>query len=211
MQPYTAQEIIDLTNEYRKANNLPLLKVDKALMVAAQQRADDMATTNSFSHTVNGNAKGFTSFIDKSGYKRQYAGENLAKGFNSAAEVLDALKKSPTHNANLIKQNYQDTGVAVVRGTGEDASKYYVIQLFGNQVPSKTVIPPTSITLKAPISTITPLSRTSPLYPTPTGAPVPLQNKISVTAPAPIQKQYQSPAILPMLQQYFSTFNKKNI
>lgn len=140
MPPYTAQEIIDLTNQYRQANKLPLLKVNATLMKAAQERVNDLAKTANWSHQTTG--LNYYQLMDKSGYKRQYAGENLAKGFNTATAAMDALKKSPTHNANLIKSNYQDTGVAISKGAD---GKYYAVQFFGNQLSTTNpTITPTS-------------------------------------------------------------------
>ena len=61
-------------------------------------------------------------FIKNAGYTYIYAGENLARGFDSSQEVVSAWMASPEHRANLLSGNYKDVGFAVVSGklTGED-------------------------------------------------------------------------------------------
>lgn len=159
MPPYTPQEIIDQTNEYRHQLGLPSLIINKELMAAAQARADDMARTGNFSHKV-ATTSPLTShvgFINQARYGGSpdgwnYAGENLARGFATAQDAMNSLKKSPTHNANLTGKNFRDTGVAIVKGTQDGQPSYYVVQLFGNQVqkaPTTKPLPKTVPQAKA--------------------------------------------------------------
>ena len=61
-------------------------------------------------------------FIKNTGYNYIYAGENLARGFNSASDVINAWMNSPEHRQNVLSPNYQNVGFAVATGTlsGED-------------------------------------------------------------------------------------------
>lgn len=130
----TPAEILQLTNEYRAKQGLPPLKLNPQLMQAAQNRAQDMVTTGSFSHTVATTSPGVDnwSFIKKSGYGYQAAGENLARNFDNANDTFQGWVNSPSHKANLVK-DYQDTGIGIAY---DKSNKPYVVQFFGT--PLKT-------------------------------------------------------------------------
>jgi hypothetical protein len=71
-------------------------------------------------------------FIRAEGYNYVYAGENLAKGFQTAEGVHEAWMASPTHAANIMSGNYKDIGVAVVQGVLLGKQTTLVVQMFGN-------------------------------------------------------------------------------
>lgn len=100
----TTTQMIPLTNFDR----LKPLKENLLLMKAAQNRAQFFCD-EPFSHT----AEGLTpwSFFNAVGYKYQYAGENLAKGYATPIDAEIAFMNSPTHKANIVKPVYTDIGV----------------------------------------------------------------------------------------------------
>ena len=108
------------------------MKVNKQLMAAATERAKDMAKTGVFSHDVATTTPGVTrdSFIRNAGYPMIQSGENLATLFDDPRSMLDAWKKSPGHNANLVK-NYDEVGVALVPVTYKGRKTQFVVQFFG--------------------------------------------------------------------------------
>lgn len=71
-------------------------------------------------------------FMEETGYTWVYAGENLAKGFTSSQEVLDAWKESTAHKENLLNPNYTETGVAVIPGKIKDKRLVLVVQFFAS-------------------------------------------------------------------------------
>lgn len=117
----TSEQLLSITNEKRQQNNLAPLNINSALNTAAEKKAEDMFVKNYWAHI---SPTGTTPwiFIKESGYNYVYAGENLAKGFNSAQEAIDAWMESPTHRENELSPNYQDVGFAVKTGkiNGED-------------------------------------------------------------------------------------------
>lgn len=142
MIPYTPVDIIDQTNRYRVEQGLPAMQTDPALMKAAQLRAQDMAKTQSFSHTVATTTPNVDnwSFFKKAGYPFQHAGENLAVDFTTATDTMKAWQNSPTHKKNLVDPNYSDIGVAVVPGVYQGRQTYYVVQFFGKKGAKPRVV-----------------------------------------------------------------------
>ena len=78
---------------YRAANRLPPVRTDTLACRVAVERILEVKTD--WSH------KGFFAnhIVAKSGYAWQ---ENLAKNFVNPVDVMNAWKKSPTHNKNLL-------------------------------------------------------------------------------------------------------------
>lgn len=135
-QSATSTTFIDLTNQYRKEQGLPTLTFNPLLSKSAQLRADEIAKDPTLwdkskpgTH-VSSNGKNYYDVIDSVGYKRLGAGENLAKEFNSLEEAMAALKKSPTHNANLINPRFKDIGIGYATLPN---GKWVVVQNFGYQ------------------------------------------------------------------------------
>ena len=109
-----AVELIKLTNNYRKKENLDILRENDTLTEAAQKKAYDMILHNYFSHS-SPTGQNFTSWIIDQGYDYRIAGENLAQDFNDNPAVLQAWQSSPSHNKNLLNPNYTEIGIAVVK------------------------------------------------------------------------------------------------
>ncbi|HVW14456.1 MAG TPA: CAP domain-containing protein [Mucilaginibacter sp.] len=109
----------------------PPLKWNDELADAAINHAEDMSSKNYFSHTSKDGrtvtdrimAAGYTF----KGYKSFAAGENIAEGQMSIAEVMDGWLHSPGHCKNLMNPSFKEVGVA-------QFNKYWV-QDFGGRVP----------------------------------------------------------------------------
>ena len=77
---------------------------DIQLTQIAQIRADNLCRTGQWSHD---------GWLDSfKGVQYLYAGENLARGFDSLEEANKAFMQSPTHRANILNSHYQYVGVA---------------------------------------------------------------------------------------------------
>ena len=128
-----------LTNEERTHQNLPPLVVSPLLEQAATWKAQDMAANQYFAHTSpDGKAPWY--WFDKVGYKYTYAGENLAVDFSESNYVTRAWMESPSHRANIVKQNYTEVGTGVALGHFEGRDTIFVVQLYANPAPKDIVM-----------------------------------------------------------------------
>lgn len=131
-------EVIQLVNEARLQNGLPVLSQDPVLMKAAQEKAADMTTLQYFAH-VSPNGVSPWYWFEKNNYDYQYAGENLAINFTSATEQQKAWMQSESHRKNILNKNYKDTGVAIREGYINGKPAIVTVQLFGTQAGEKVV------------------------------------------------------------------------
>ncbi|MDE6957614.1 MAG: Ig-like domain-containing protein [Lachnospiraceae bacterium] len=116
-------EVLTIINKKRAAQKLPPLKMDKALLNTAMQRAAEL--TLYFSHD---RPNGETCFsIFPSDY---IMGENIAAGQSTSSQVMNSWMNSPGHKANIMNPDYKVVGVGVVSLNGVR----YWVQCFGGQV-----------------------------------------------------------------------------
>ena len=139
----TVQDLLKDTNADREANGLAPLVLNPELTKAAQMKAQDMFAKDYWAHVSPDGTTPWV-WIRKSGYNYLYAGENLARGFDSSDSVLNAWMNSPEHRANLLSPNYTDIGFAVQSGmlTGTDTT--LVVQEFGSPYNSDGTVSDTS-------------------------------------------------------------------
>ncbi|MDD4352138.1 MAG: CAP domain-containing protein [Candidatus Gracilibacteria bacterium] len=123
------QQIISLTNAKRAENNLESLTENALLTEAAFLKTQDMLEKDYWQHNSPGGEEPWD-FIDKTGYTWIYAGENLAKGFENAEEVVEAWMNSQTHRENLLNPDYTEIGVAVSSGKLDGEDLLLVVQMF---------------------------------------------------------------------------------
>ncbi len=133
------KKIITLINSERVAKGLSPLAEINPLDRSAELKASDMAANEYFSH-VGSNNRRLGSLLDMVGYQYRSAGENLAMGFSSAKDVVEAWIKSPTHYANLLDAEYQETGVGLESGYFNGVPTVYVAQHFGWPNTKTTVV-----------------------------------------------------------------------
>jgi hypothetical protein len=127
----TPENIIKLANQERASAGLNTLNVDSRLSAAALAKANNMFAEQYWDH-FGPNGETPWQFIRAAGYDYVYAGENLAKGFQTAEGVHEAWMASPTHAANIMSVNYKDIGVAVVQGELLGKQTTLVVEMFGN-------------------------------------------------------------------------------
>lgn len=116
-------EIINMVNSERTRRGIAPLVENKVLSRAAQNKTNDEQKYNYFSHTSPFGLS-LRYWLKKEGYQFNYAGENLAKNYTTAKEVVNAWMKSPTHKANILDKDFKEIGIGV---TG-----IYVAQYFGS-------------------------------------------------------------------------------
>ena len=108
------QQVVELTNKERAKYGLPALAMDKPLMAAAREKSLDMQVNNYFSHT----SPTYGSPFDRMkalGIAYRSAGENIAKGQTSAAQVVEAWMNSEGHRANILNKDFTHIGVGYVK------------------------------------------------------------------------------------------------
>lgn len=126
----TIQEVITKTNQERQKKGLPILKENQALDTAAAAKAQNMLEENYWAH-FSPSGKDPWGFIQGSGYKFIYAGENLARNFYNSDDVVRAWMDSPSHRDNLLNSKYEDIGIAVTEGILQGQKTTLIVQMFG--------------------------------------------------------------------------------
>ena len=117
------------TNKIRAKKGLNSLTLNASLSAAAQNKANHMFSEDYWAHISPSGVKPWD-FILAQGYDYQYAGENLAKNFNSSRDVVDAWYDSPSHRENLLGTDYDEVGFAVVNGRLNGQETTLVVQMF---------------------------------------------------------------------------------
>lgn len=127
----TAVDLYDLTNQEREEAGASSVSRNAQLEQAAYKKAQDMFTKNYWAHYAPDGSTTPWQFILESGYTYKFAGENLAKDFDTSYAVVSAWIASPSHRANLLNNSYKDVGIVTVNGVllGEETT--LVVQLFG--------------------------------------------------------------------------------
>ena len=103
--------IVTQTNQQRNAAGCGQLDVDQELIVASERQSSYMATTGNFSHIGRGGST-FGGRARAAGYTTP-AGENIAWGYGSATEVMEAWMASPAHRRNILNCAVQSIGTGV--------------------------------------------------------------------------------------------------
>lgn len=116
-------EILRLTNQYRASYGLKALSLDSAVTKVAQEKANDMARNNYFSHTSPTYGSPFQ-MLKSFGVSYRAAGENIAKGYSGAKSVVEGWMNSEGHRANILNSSFTKLGV------GYNSSGNYWVQIF---------------------------------------------------------------------------------
>jgi uncharacterized protein YkwD len=108
--------VIRLTNQQRAKAGCAPLRADTDLHEAAREHSEDMAARDYFSH----DSPGGDTFVDRilaAGY-RDPGAENIAKGYQTAADVMDGWMESSGHRANILNCELRAIGVGAHFGPG---------------------------------------------------------------------------------------------
>ncbi|MDY0404612.1 CAP domain-containing protein [Virgibacillus sp. 179-BFC.A HS] len=106
-------KVVALTNKERKKYDLKPLRMDKDLNQVARIKSEDMRQRHYFDHTspTYGSLAQFYDSLLVRGYTY---GENIAKGYVSPEDVVQAWMNSPGHRENILNRNYTHIGVGYV-------------------------------------------------------------------------------------------------
>jgi uncharacterized protein YkwD len=129
-------QVVQLVNQERAKHSLPPLKVLSTLTAAARHHAMDMAVDGYFDHSSKDPAgsdhKVVCGTFDRislwyTGWSG--AGENIAAGYNSPQQVMDAWMSSDGHRGNILNPTFTEFGVGYFSGAGKFPA--YWVQDFG--------------------------------------------------------------------------------
>jgi uncharacterized protein YkwD len=137
--------LVDLTNDARKVDNLPILALNDKLTSAAQLKANDMAESGYFAHT---SPEGVTPWhwFNEAEYTFVFAGENLAVDFTESEDVENAWLNSPKHRENILDPRFQEIGIAVKPGIYQGHETTFVVQMFGTPITYEETETKTEVT-----------------------------------------------------------------
>lgn len=112
-------QVLTLTNKERSKSGLPALKGDNTqLNRAARIKSEDQANRGQMGHNSPTLGSPFDQMRNM-GITYRTAGENVAMGQPSAAEVVKAWMNSPGHKANIMNRNYTHLGVGYAIKNGK--------------------------------------------------------------------------------------------
>ncbi|MGV2621076.1 CAP domain-containing protein [Halobacillus sp. ACCC02827] len=117
------QKVLDLTNEAREKQGLQPLKNSNEVEEVAQDKSEDMAENNYFSHTSPKYGSPFE-MLKEYGVDYRKASENIAAGQSTPDEVVKGWLNSPGHRKNIMDKNMTHVGV----GFSEDGNQW--VQMF---------------------------------------------------------------------------------
>ena len=111
------QQVFELVNKERAARGLSLLKYNYELARMARIKSQDMIDRKYFAHESPTYGSPFK-MMESFGFKFSSAGENIAYGQKTAAEVMNAWMNSAGHKANILSETYTTIGVGVAKTAG---------------------------------------------------------------------------------------------
>jgi len=125
-------DLLSQVNSFRASRGLSTLVVSDALTLAAKWMVTDMSVNNYFQHTsLDGRSP--TQRMADAGYPAfsTYAGEDLAAGYTSAAQVLQGWIDSPGHLAVLTNPAYRAIGIGRAYSSGSLYGWYWAADFGG--------------------------------------------------------------------------------
>lgn len=131
------QRLLELVNQVRAENNLPPLKRNADLDRSARAHARDVHDDRYFYHDTYDRIQGrlvyICSWSERIGlyYPGRAEGENVAGGFDTPEEVMQAWMGSSGHRANLLNPAFREIGIGFY--SGPNAHHTYWVQDFGTR------------------------------------------------------------------------------
>lgn len=123
-------ELLKVSNAERVKAGLPPFRIDYRLNASASDKATDMVNSDYWAHVSPTGVQPWHWF-EQEHYTYAYAGENLAKDFDTSAGVIQGWMNSQTHRDNLLNSHYSDIGFAVLNGTLQGKETTLVVAHYG--------------------------------------------------------------------------------
>ncbi|MBI4780703.1 MAG: CAP domain-containing protein [Oscillatoriophycideae cyanobacterium NC_groundwater_1537_Pr4_S-0.65um_50_18] len=128
-----SRQVVDLTNAFRKQNNLAPLTLNSKLTTVAQTYSKTMATQDFLAHEGLDGSQPWDR-MTAGGYNWSRAAENVAAGQTTPEEVMQSWISSAGHRANLLDPQLKEIGVGyffLANDTGSVNYNHYWTQNFG--------------------------------------------------------------------------------
>ncbi len=135
----TEQTLLGESNSVRSKNNVPALALSQDLSKAAGLKAQDMLARQYWAHNAPDGTTPWYWFREVD-YRYIYAGENLARGFETPQGVVTAWMNSPDHRENALNTRYKDVGFGVANGVLEGTKTTIVVALYGTLAQSSPTV-----------------------------------------------------------------------
>ena len=120
------KEVVRLVNVERQKQGLGKLSLNAKLSNVATLKSQDMINKNYFDHTSPTYGSPFD-MMKQFNISYKTAGENIAKGQKTPAEVVKAWMNSQGHRENILNKNYTEIGIGVAK---EANGTLYWTQMF---------------------------------------------------------------------------------
>ncbi len=185
-------ELLSQTNNQRSQNGVGGLNLNSKLNSAAQSKANDMVARDYWSHVTPTGEQPWV-FIAAAGYSYVTAGENLAYGFDNAADTVTGWMNSPPHRENLLNAAFKDVGFGFANSTNfvDTGEQTIIVAMYGA---------PTNQPAPAPVAAATPAppAPSPQAKPSATNQPAPVTEPIQTTVePAPVETLVETPISTP--------------
>ena len=114
----TPGRLLDLMNQQRLKEGIPVLRANPALERVALARANNLVANGYFDHYSPDGESAFSELAARS-IQYRLAGENLARNnypeTRTVQAAFDGLMASQGHRANILESRFTQAGVAAVR------------------------------------------------------------------------------------------------
>ena len=121
-----AQMARDIINGYRKEKGLKPLKLSPELTEAAKAHSRDLAKWDRISHYGSDGSNPWDR-VKRTGYKARLTAENVGTGQIDFNEVMKGWKESPGHNKNLLMNDADHMGVALVQDPKSEFKSFWTL------------------------------------------------------------------------------------
>lgn len=108
------KEVARLVNVERSKRGLQTLALNAQISKVARLKCQDMVNKHYFSHTSPTYGSPFK-MMESFGIRFSTAGENIAYGQKTPAEVMNGWMNSPGHRANILSRTYTNIGVGLAK------------------------------------------------------------------------------------------------
>ncbi|MDP2933376.1 MAG: CAP domain-containing protein [bacterium] len=148
--------LMEKINKERTSRAIPALVTSQKLNTAAAGKTSDMFSRGYFDH-VDPDGHYVWPLVEAAGYVPYLMlGENLAIDFSTEEGIVRAWINSPTHRDNMLRDQFEDQGLAAQYGNFQSRYTSVVTSLFGSlaaapapaivkaspPAPAKTTVPP---------------------------------------------------------------------
>jgi len=197
-QDAAAWEVLDLVNQARNQAGVHSLTMNQQLVQAAQRHSDDMAATDTLTHTGSDGSE-FWQRMGDTGYSLTSGAENvLMRWDSSGVGAFDQWLNSPPHRENYMNSAYVEVGIAYAQA---NSGAYYFTMVLGARAgveppaiveeptpvpPTATPVPPTPIPPTATPPPPTPIPPTVTQPPLPSATPTIILPSATATFPPPL-------------------------